>query len=136
MYDHKHLGNALVEIDGINFYQLPTNFPFYSQLQPAIWNVEYLINIRQHAYEQNTLEPWSFEKITLRKQHYVSEYSWPSVMHGFLHDKHPVWESIWKIKTPEGAKFRNSLIREYMSWGFNRTLEKITEHKLLKFLPR
>lgn len=132
VYDHKYLGNDMMEIDGISFYRLPPDFPFYSQLQPAIWKVEYLQEICQHAYEQKTLDPWSFEKIFLGKQHYVSEYSWPSVMHGFLHAKHPVWEAIWKIKTPEGTKFRNNLIREYISWGFNRTLEKISEKKILK----
>ena len=101
VYSKKYLENDIVEFDDIKLYKIPSNFPYYSQLQPAIWNVEHLLSICEHAIDKGTLDPWSFEKIVLGDKHYVSEYYWPSVMHGFLHSKHPVWEAIWKIKLPK-----------------------------------
>ncbi|MBD2208373.1 hypothetical protein H6G64_02160 [Calothrix sp. FACHB-156] len=144
VYPHKYLGNDIVTLDNIKLYQVPRSFEQYSQLQPAIWNMNHLLNICQHALDNNFLDPWSFEKIVSDEQHYVSEYYWPSVFNGFLHGKHPVWEAIWKVKTPEAKQFRNQLIKDYFSWIASRIrtklLDKIKtnllETKILNFITK
>ncbi|MBD2385329.1 hypothetical protein [Cylindrospermum sp. FACHB-282] len=113
-----------VYIDNLKLYSVPQSFPFYSQLQPAIWNMEHLLSVCEYALDNSILDPWQFERIVLGDKHYVSEYPWPSVLNGLLHSGQPNWQAIRKIKTPEGEKLRNKLIKDYFLWLIKRFKSK------------
>ncbi|QSJ15276.1 hypothetical protein JYQ62_25965 [Nostoc sp. UHCC 0702] len=132
VYPHKYLGDNIVRLDDINLYQVPRSFLEYSQLQPAIWHINHLLDTCQYALDKGLLDPWSFEKIVLDEEHYVSEYYWPSIFNGFLHGKHPVWKAIWQIKIPEGKQFQYQLIYDYFNWTIKRIITKFMEKKIVK----
>ncbi|MBO9573119.1 MAG: hypothetical protein J7497_13085, partial [Chitinophagaceae bacterium] len=48
-------------IDGMDFYEIPHSFKFYSQLQPGIWNKEYLQTILRTLISEKKFSPWEFE---------------------------------------------------------------------------
>jgi hypothetical protein len=113
-YDGDWGSHNLVEIEGINLYKVPTSFSFYSQLQPAIWELDHLINTCKFALDNKKLDPWSFEYIVLNEQHYVAEYPWTSIMNGFLVSGRVNLEAIWKIQLPEGKALRKQLLKDYL----------------------
>ncbi len=46
---------------------VPNNFFRYFQLQPSLWQFDYLIDICREAYEAQCSDPWSFESFTYSK---------------------------------------------------------------------
>ena len=75
-----------VEIDGEAFARVPRNFFRYFQVQPTIWRIPYLVNACDEARAAGVFDPWGFEAMQFPNsdQHYVSQYNWPTVHHGFL----------------------------------------------------
>lgn len=75
-----------VEMDGIRLGVVPKTFFRYFQVQPAIWRIDYLEKTLRSAVAANVIDPWAFEAFRWdgAEQHYVSQYPWPTVHHGFL----------------------------------------------------
>lgn len=128
-----------VKLDGITLYKIPEGFDFYSQLQPAIWEVDHLMKICEYALENNLLDAWSFEWIKSEEQHYVSSYQWPTVFNGFLVRGRVNLPAINKIKSPEGKKLKNQLLKSFIfdlpsliKYRINRKFNSILSKKLFQ----
>lgn len=67
-----------------NYYRFNEEFKYYCQLQPAIWNLEYLISILEKLVTENITDPWSFEFHRTEEIHLMSDYKWPNVLGGFF----------------------------------------------------
>jgi hypothetical protein len=72
------------QISNRNYYTFNEEFKYYCQLQPAIWNLEYLISILEKLVSENITDPWSFEFHRTEEIHFMSEYKWPNVLGGFF----------------------------------------------------
>ena len=124
-------GKETVEIDGITLYKMILkSHPYYSQLQPAIWKFSHLMETCDYALKNDIQDCWSFEFIAISDDHYVARYQWPSIISGFLICDGVNWRAIGKIKSKEGARLRQMLIRNYLSECFFR-LQRKTKNVLL-----
>ncbi len=76
----------VLEMNGCRFARVPKEFFRYNQCQPGIWEIDYYLSVCDRALELGIDDPWGFESMRLpnQPQHYVSEYAWPSVHHGFM----------------------------------------------------
>ena len=73
-------------VDGRRLAVVPGDFFRYFQVQPAFWNIEYLTSACRTALARGITDPWAFEAMRLdgARQHYVADYDWPNVHHGFI----------------------------------------------------
>lgn len=73
-------------VGGRRLAVVPGDFFRYFQVQPAFWNIEYLTSACRAALASGITDPWAFEAMRLdgARQHYVADYSWPNVHHGFI----------------------------------------------------
>ena len=73
-------------VSGRRLAVVPRDFFRYFQVQPAFWKIEYLIQACRTALAGGITDPWAFEAMQLEKasQHYLADYNWPSVHHGFM----------------------------------------------------
>lgn len=112
----------IVRFDDCELARVPLNFFRYFQLQPSLWEIDYLIDVCREALEKKCLDPWSFESFVYSspRQHYVSRYPWPSVHHGFLEKGKINLDAISFIQMPQGRKFRSFLLKEAL--GFDSIL--------------
>jgi hypothetical protein len=92
------------KIKNQNYFVFTDNFEFYCQLQPTIWNLDYLINILEDLNSKNLTDPWSFEFYRTKETHIMSEMKWPNILggffeHGFVNKKAliPVFKSNFKF---------------------------------------
>jgi hypothetical protein len=75
-----------VMMDGVRLGLIPMTFYRYFQVQPTVWRIDYLAKALTSASAEGIMDPWAFEQFKWDsvEQHYVSEYPWPTVHHGFL----------------------------------------------------
>jgi hypothetical protein len=99
--------------DGIKFYKVGKEFRFYSQLQPALWEINYLIDLCETAFDKKELDPWSFEMNVTSESHYVADYRWPNVLGGLLVSGKINRLAIAEIHMPEGAKLKRKLMLNF-----------------------
>jgi hypothetical protein len=66
------------------YHSLDKDFKYFCQLQPSIWNLEYLMLILEELNSKNILDPWSFEFHKTNEVHLVSNYRWPNILGGFF----------------------------------------------------
>lgn len=73
-------------LDGRRLAVVPRDFFRYFQVQPAFWKVEYLIWACRAALASGITDAWTLEALHLdgARQHYIADYNWPSVHHGFI----------------------------------------------------
>lgn len=74
------------EIQGQYFCSTPKNYQYYTQLGPAFWDINYLINTCEYAIANDILSPWKFELIVTEEEHLISDYKWPTVADGLFKD--------------------------------------------------
>lgn len=72
------------QVNNRNYFRFNEKFKYYCQLQPTIWNLDYLITILEELVSQNLTDPWSFEFYRTKEIHLMSEYKWPNVLGGFF----------------------------------------------------
>lgn len=72
--------------DGELFAVVPRDFFRYFQVQPTLWRFDYLQAACDYALTRGIADAWNFEAMrwTQAMPHYVSQYNWPTVHHGFL----------------------------------------------------
>lgn len=75
-----------VDMAGIRLGTIPKSFYRYFQVQPTIWRIDYLEQVLRNAIAADVVDPWAFEGFRWNgaEQHYVAQYEWPTVHHGFL----------------------------------------------------
>jgi len=73
-------------IDGRRLAIVPREFFRYFAMQPAFWRLDYLVDACKAALERGIRDAWAFEAMQWEgaAQHYVADYNWPSVHHGFM----------------------------------------------------
>jgi len=74
------------ELDGELLAVVPQDFFRYFQVQPTLWRLDYLEAACAYAMAQGITDAWAFEAMRWPNagRHYVSQYDWPTVHHGFL----------------------------------------------------
>lgn len=74
------------DLDGELFAVVPRDFFRYFQVQPTLWHLDYLQEACAWALTQGVTDAWNFEAMrwSRAQPHYVSQYNWPTVHHGFL----------------------------------------------------
>lgn len=105
----------VIEVHGHRFARMPKDFFRYNQCQPAIWYLDYYIEVVQEAIRKGIHDPWRFEAYIMpsQPQHYVSEYKWPSWPNGYLDRGMIDWRAIRLMKMPEARLLRDMLVREH-----------------------
>jgi hypothetical protein len=101
-------------IDGRRLAMVPRDFFRYFQVQPAFWNIEYLITACRAALASGIRDPWAFEGMRLdgTRQHYVADYNWPNVHHGFITAAKINPAAISYMSKKAAPELRRKLIRE------------------------
>jgi len=95
-------------------YLIPKGIIPSSQLQPAIWHIDHLLDTIDFAINSKIFNPWDFESIRISDKHYVADYLWPNVLDGFfVRNKINIGAAL-KIQMPEGRKLRNKLLFEFL----------------------
>ncbi|MBK8725006.1 MAG: hypothetical protein IPL96_02835 [Holophagaceae bacterium] len=74
------------QVGGLKFARVPSDFFRYNQCQPALWDLDYCLSLCEQALALGIDDPWTFESHLFpgQPQHYVSDYRWPTVHHGFM----------------------------------------------------
>jgi hypothetical protein len=103
-----------LDIAGEILGRVPRDFFRYFQIQPTVWRLKYLEDACAAAMAAGVLNPWEFEALQLpiSEQHYVSEYNWPTVHHGFLVQGKINPASIDFVDSSANATIRHRLIKE------------------------
>lgn len=73
-------------VQGRRLAVVSRNFFRYFQVQPAWWNLDYLLDACNAALHKGIRDPWAFEAMRWEgaSQHYIADCNWPSVHHGFM----------------------------------------------------
>lgn len=98
-------------IDAMSFYDIPGSFKFYSQLQPGIWDKNYLKSILYSLIAEKKFTPWDFEFYKSEERHLMAKYQWPNVLGGFIESGEVNREVLEKIKGNKDLKAFRSLLR-------------------------
>ncbi len=102
-------------IDKLTFCKLPFDFDYYCQLQPAFWNVDYLLAILQDLINSNMKTAWQFEFYRTKEIHLMSNYKWPNVLGGFIEGGQTNNKAISAMKSnPIMKSLRIKLIKNYI----------------------
>ena len=104
----------IIEAAETKFGVVPLDYFRYFQIQPTIWQIDYLIGLLAAAADRGIADPWKFECMQLPKprQHYVSSYRWPTVHHGFLAQGKINAAAIKFVDTKAGRSIRRNLIKQ------------------------
>ena len=127
------------QIGSERFAAVPRDFFRYFQVQPTIWNIDYLIQACGVALERGIRNVWQFEAMHWdgAAQHYVADYHWPTVHHGFLAAGKVNPSAITYMDKAIGAELYVELIRDligvgspmlYWGWRASRGLAGATMH--------
>jgi hypothetical protein len=107
----------VLETNRCRFARVPKAFFRYNQCQPAIWEMDYYLSVCNRMLDLGIDDPWEFESMLLpdQPQHYVSEYAWPSVQHGFMEKGRINAEAIHFVRgdSPSMKNLRMFLVQEY-----------------------
>jgi hypothetical protein len=95
--------------------RMPKDFFRYNQCQPAIWNIDYYMDVVSEACRRGIRDPWEFESYVMpgQPQHYVCEYKWPSWSNGYLDRGKVDWRAVRLMKMPEARGLRAELLKEH-----------------------
>jgi hypothetical protein len=101
-------------IDGRRLAIVPRGFFRYFAMQPAFWRLDYLVDACKAALDRQIRDPWAFEAMQWEgaAQHYVAEYNWPSVHHGFIAAGQTNPEAVLFMSPTNAAELRGQLIRD------------------------
>jgi hypothetical protein len=104
-----------VTFKGLRFAKMPVNFFKYNQCQPAIWEIDYYLQVIHQAAKAGAFNPWQFESYTAPNQspHFVCDYRWPSITNGYLSKGIIDWGAIREIEMPKGKVLRQALLKEF-----------------------
>jgi len=93
---------------------VPRDFFRYFQVQPAFWRIEYLIAVCRHALDEGKHDAWGFEAMRWdgAARHYIADYNWPTVHHGFIASGKVNPEAIGFIDERVAPELRNQLLRD------------------------
>ena len=107
------------QIGGEQFAVVPRDFFRYFQVQPTIWNIDYLIRACTVAFDSGIRNVWEFEAMQWdgAAQHYVANYHWPTVHHGFLASGKVNPSAITYMDKVIGAELYIQLIRDLIGIG-------------------
>jgi hypothetical protein len=103
-----------VTVEGLRLRPLSGSFRYHSSLQPALWRLDYLLEVTAHAMAQGITDPWAFEFINLGRRHYKSPYHWPCVFSGLFFEGRVNWPAIGRIQAREFSAFRFRLLALYL----------------------
>lgn len=114
------------------FAVVPVDFFRYFQVQPTLWRLDYLLAACDHALAQGIGDAWSFEAMRWSRAlpHYVSQYNWPTVHHGFLVQGELNKAAIAFLDRRNAMSAHRMLVREAIGVG------SPTLFDLLQFLNR
>lgn len=99
-----------IRINNLCFYKTPRDFPYYSQIQSTLWNLDYFLNVCEDAIAKGEIDPWSFEKKKTFDDHLVSDYKWPNFYTGILNKGFVSYKALKMIQWPEGLSLSLYLI--------------------------
>ena len=102
-------------VGGRRFAVVPREFFRYFQLQPTLWRADYLAGLLRSSIGSGVTDPWGFEALRLdcAEQHYVADYAWPTVHHGFLAQGAVNHDAIRFIDGRALPSFKRHLIAEW-----------------------
>lgn len=104
-------------------YTVPDYFEYYSQLQPALWDLNYFLKLLNLIIIEKG-DPWSFEKSNIGEKHLVAEYCWPNMIGGYVEsgkvNKHFLKENLFNSYLP--TELRTLLLKEYIKQKFRKLL--------------
>jgi hypothetical protein len=108
-------------IDGRRLAIVPREFFRYFAMQPAFWRLDYLVDACKAALERGIRDAWAFEAMQWEgtAQHYVAEYNWPSVHHGFIAAGKINHDAISYMSGSAAAELKAQLIRDVV--GINNS---------------
>jgi len=104
-FDHKIGGEA--------FCITPSYYPYYTQLGPAFWDIDHLVNTCRYAIDNNILSPWKVEGIVTGSTHYITDYNWPTVADGLFKDGFVNLNAL-KIVSTRKVKIKQVLLKDYL----------------------
>jgi hypothetical protein len=109
-------------MDGRRLAVVPRNFFRYFAVQPACWSLEYLIRACKIALDRGIRDTWAFEELRWEEaaQHYIADYHWPSVHHGFMAAGTINPTAIAYMSRAHAGELRTQLIRD--SIGINNVV--------------
>ena len=96
--------------------RVPDDFFRYNQCQPSLWNIDYYLSLCDQALAAGIDNPWAFEEAVFPRQapHFIADYAWPSVHHGFMAQGVINPEAI-RVVSRRVAPLRRRLIAEYLT---------------------
>jgi hypothetical protein len=103
-----------VDVRGVQFETLASDFRYYTSLQPALWKFDYLMDVSEHALNRGVKTPWQFEFINLGRRHYKSSYDWPCAFSGLFHEGRVNLEAVRQLNIREFSGLRRRLMAEYV----------------------
>ena len=106
-------------VDGRRLAVVPRDFFRYFAVQPACWNLDYLIKACKVALDKGIRDTWAFEALQWEgaARHFVADYNWPSVHHGFMAAGNINPTAIAYMSRTNAAELRGQLLRD--SIGIN-----------------
>lgn len=104
----------VVTLRGHRLARMPSDYFRYNQAQPAIWRLDYYIDLLREVVNLGIKDPWRFEAYSRpnQPQHYVSEYRWPSRMSGYRREGKIYLRALYSMKMPEGRELQDELLKE------------------------
>lgn len=109
----------IIERGGEMFAVVPRDFFRYFQVQPTLWRLDYLQAVLDCALTQGLRDAWSFEAMRWPQAlpHYVSQYNWPTVHHGFLEQGKLNRVAIDYLDRRRAMDVHRALVREAIGLG-------------------
>lgn len=110
----KPVTDGHIDIHGVRFQTMATDFKYYTSLQPALWKFDYLMEVSEYAIRERIDNPWQFEFMNLGRKHYKASYDWPCAFSGFFHEGRVNLEAVRQLKIREFSGLRRRLMAEYV----------------------
>jgi hypothetical protein len=110
---YEHSWSFSTSIGNELFCITPKDYQYYTQLGPAIWDIDHLIKTCAFAIHNNILSPWKVEGIVTEEQHYISTYMWPTVADGLFKDGF-VNTNALKLLGNEPSLLKRMLVKDYL----------------------
>ena len=103
-----------VAAGGVTFHEMSREFQYYTSLQPALWNLDYLLTVCEHALQAGLETAWEFEWINLGRRHHVAEYHWPCIFNGLFTQGRVNLEAVRQLKAKPFSGFKRQLLMEFI----------------------
>jgi hypothetical protein len=94
---------------------VPREFFRFYQVQPAVWNLEYLDRVCRYAGQTGAASAWDFEEMLPGPpgRHAVAGYAWPCTHHGFLERGRVNYEALRIMRHPATRPLASELKRRF-----------------------